>query len=251
MAAPDSANFCCLNFLRYLVRSYVTKPTTTRAITEIPANTPSPIGKTSTCCPGTLAAPTGVGDSDTSAPSAVPLGDVPDTTADGVGAAEAGLLSSETPADVFPSGVADATWLSAEVVVGTPLETGCETGTLGTEITSGGGGADVLGWAGLELVVETPPLLPSTELACAGTLSVEVEATVLASVLVTGALPVPLSVAILVLGSAVAVGDWLTVETTVNVVACGDSVPEETAVGVALVVGAGSRVHVLISSNAG
>lgn len=38
--------------LRYLVRSYVTKPTTMRAITDIPANTPRPIGNTDNLVPG-------------------------------------------------------------------------------------------------------------------------------------------------------------------------------------------------------
>jgi len=39
-----------------LVRSYVTSPTTIKAITEIPANTPNPIGKTWIFCPGTAKA---------------------------------------------------------------------------------------------------------------------------------------------------------------------------------------------------
>lgn len=37
---------------RYLVLSYVTKPTTIKAITEIPANTARPMGKTESCFPG-------------------------------------------------------------------------------------------------------------------------------------------------------------------------------------------------------
>jgi len=53
MAAPDSASFRCLNALRYLVRSYVTKPTTMRAITEMPAKTPKPMGSTEIDFPGT------------------------------------------------------------------------------------------------------------------------------------------------------------------------------------------------------
>ena len=36
----------------YLVLSYVTKPTTIKAITEIPANTARPMGKTESCFPG-------------------------------------------------------------------------------------------------------------------------------------------------------------------------------------------------------
>lgn len=38
--------------MRYLVRSYVTNPTTINAITEIPAKTPSPIGRTDNVFPG-------------------------------------------------------------------------------------------------------------------------------------------------------------------------------------------------------
>jgi hypothetical protein len=38
--------------LRYFVRSYVTKPTTINAITEIPAKTPRPIGSTDNFLPG-------------------------------------------------------------------------------------------------------------------------------------------------------------------------------------------------------
>lgn len=62
MAAPDSASFRCLNALRYLVRSYVTRPTTMRAITEIPAKTPSPMGRTEIDFPGTENALVGVFD---------------------------------------------------------------------------------------------------------------------------------------------------------------------------------------------
>ncbi len=42
--------------LRYLVRSYVTNPTTMSAITEIPAKTPKPIGSTDNCFPGRVKA---------------------------------------------------------------------------------------------------------------------------------------------------------------------------------------------------
>lgn len=38
--------------MRYFVRSYVTKPTTISAITEIPAKTPRPIGSTDNFFPG-------------------------------------------------------------------------------------------------------------------------------------------------------------------------------------------------------
>jgi len=47
-----SASLRCLNILRYLVRSYVTRPTMTRAMTERPANTPRPIGRTESFFPG-------------------------------------------------------------------------------------------------------------------------------------------------------------------------------------------------------
>lgn len=52
IAAPCSASFLCLKALRYLVRSYVTRPTTINAITEIPAKTPRPIGNTDNFLPG-------------------------------------------------------------------------------------------------------------------------------------------------------------------------------------------------------
>jgi len=52
MFAPCSAKRRCLNARRYLVRSYVTRPTTMSAITVIPAKTPKPIGKTCSDRPG-------------------------------------------------------------------------------------------------------------------------------------------------------------------------------------------------------
>jgi len=54
IACPDSASLRCLNALRYFVRSYVTRPTTIRAITETPANTPKPIGRTDSFFPGSV-----------------------------------------------------------------------------------------------------------------------------------------------------------------------------------------------------
>lgn len=54
--APASASFRCRNAFRYLVLSYVTRPTTINAITETPANTPNPIGSTSSFRPGVVAA---------------------------------------------------------------------------------------------------------------------------------------------------------------------------------------------------
>lgn len=52
IAAPASANFLCLNAFLYFVLSYVTSPTTISAITEIPANTPKPMGRTESFFPG-------------------------------------------------------------------------------------------------------------------------------------------------------------------------------------------------------
>lgn len=62
MLAPDSASFLCLNALRYLVLSYVTKPTTMSAMTEIPANTPRPMGSTDMFLPGRVKADVCVSD---------------------------------------------------------------------------------------------------------------------------------------------------------------------------------------------
>jgi hypothetical protein len=60
---------------RYLVRSYVTNPTTIRAITEIPAKTPRPIGRTDNFFPGSWNAPVDAAD----VPElAAPGDDVPD-----------------------------------------------------------------------------------------------------------------------------------------------------------------------------
>ena len=42
----------CKRTLRYFVRSYVTKPTTINAITDMPANIPRPIGSTEIFFPG-------------------------------------------------------------------------------------------------------------------------------------------------------------------------------------------------------
>jgi len=49
-----SARFRCLKAFRYFVRSYVTNPTIISAITDMPANTPSPIGSTESFFPPTL-----------------------------------------------------------------------------------------------------------------------------------------------------------------------------------------------------
>jgi len=47
-----SASLRCLKALRYLVLSYVTRPTTINAMTETPANTPRPTGNTESFVPG-------------------------------------------------------------------------------------------------------------------------------------------------------------------------------------------------------
>jgi len=52
MLAPCSANRRCRKALRYFVLSYVTKPTTIKAITTMPANTPRPMGRTDKFLPG-------------------------------------------------------------------------------------------------------------------------------------------------------------------------------------------------------
>lgn len=43
---------CVQHTLRYFVRSYVTKPTTINAMTDMPANIPRPIGSTEIFFPG-------------------------------------------------------------------------------------------------------------------------------------------------------------------------------------------------------
>jgi len=52
IVAPCSASFLCLNAFLYFVLSYVTKATTIRAMTDIPAKTPNPMGRTCNCWPG-------------------------------------------------------------------------------------------------------------------------------------------------------------------------------------------------------
>lgn len=54
----------CLNALRYLVLSYMTKTTTMSAMTEIPAKTPRPIGRTDSVLPGIAKAAAADGDDD-------------------------------------------------------------------------------------------------------------------------------------------------------------------------------------------
>lgn len=92
--------------LRYLVLSYVTRPTTIRAMTEIPANTPRPIGRTDSFFPGISNA--AVADPDASAAAAdaeateseaatVDAADVADASAALEAAVPVGIGTDETP----------------------------------------------------------------------------------------------------------------------------------------------------------
>lgn len=64
--------------LRYFVRSYVTKPTTINAITDMPAKIPRPIGSTEIFFPGIWKAAAAVEDGEEEeALSATVTGDVP------------------------------------------------------------------------------------------------------------------------------------------------------------------------------
>jgi len=62
MPEPASANFRARNAFRYFVLSYVTRPTTINAITDIPAKTPNPMGSTASVFPGTANAAVAVPD---------------------------------------------------------------------------------------------------------------------------------------------------------------------------------------------
>ena len=57
--------------LRYLVRSYVTRPTTMSAMTEIPANTPRPMGRTESWVPGSWNLAAALDDAESAADVAV------------------------------------------------------------------------------------------------------------------------------------------------------------------------------------
>jgi hypothetical protein len=93
--------------LRYFVRSYVTRPTTIRAITEIPAKTPRPMGRTESFFPGTAK----FDDDDCSAAAAVP---------DPEDEADAGAVVEE--AEELLSGGDVATELVVEAPVGAAVE---------------------------------------------------------------------------------------------------------------------------------
>jgi len=106
MAVPASASFRCLNALRYFVRSYVTSPTIIRAMTEIPANTPSPIGRTDRCFPGRLNEDSGV----VVTPAAEDATFIPV-------AAALEPLPALAPATAGDGSAADVDWVDADVTV--------------------------------------------------------------------------------------------------------------------------------------
>lgn len=78
--------------LRYLVRSYVTNPTTIRAITEIPAKTPRPIGRTESFFPGSVNAAVEVEACSAAASDATDAADEEDDAAAATAAEDKGLL---------------------------------------------------------------------------------------------------------------------------------------------------------------
>ena len=91
--------------LRYFVRSYVTKPTTINAITDMPAKIPRPIGSTEIFFPGIWKAAAALEDAVLavlSAAAAVPspdedLEEVDGLVVDGGVLVAAGLGTEETP----------------------------------------------------------------------------------------------------------------------------------------------------------
>jgi len=100
--------------LRYFVRSYVTRPTTIRAITEIPAKTPRPIGRTESFFPGTAKLPP---DGVCSAAAAVPDPEDEAAAGDVAGEAEEVVAGEDVAVELVveaPVGVA------AEVTVERP-----------------------------------------------------------------------------------------------------------------------------------
>lgn len=134
--------------MRYLVRSYVTSPTTMSAITEIPANTPRPMGRTESFFPGMVkvalvvcwaAAAEGVPSIGTTL--ALVAGML-------VGAAAGVVVGVEAEPAESPVGVA------AEVTVETPLT--CS-GALGArEETAAVGKVDTVVVMALDVVVAAP-----------------------------------------------------------------------------------------------
>lgn len=88
------------------MRSYVTSPTTMRAITDIPAKTPRPIGSTDSFLPGTVKA---------AAPAGVPPADAADEAAEELDA-EAGAVPV-LAAEVTDSLAEEAAWLAEDDAV--------------------------------------------------------------------------------------------------------------------------------------
>lgn len=116
MVWPLSASFRCLNALRYLVRSYVTNPTTIKAMTEIPANTPRPMGRTESFFPGRVkAAPAADADAcsaaatETAVPVAEELADVAGAFVGGVALVTAGATIVGLGAVVVDNAVVEGT----------------------------------------------------------------------------------------------------------------------------------------------
>jgi len=88
------------------VRSYVTSPTTMRAITDIPAKTPRPIGSTDSFLPGTVKA---------AAPAGVPPADAADEAAEELDA-EAGAVPV-LAAEVTDPLAEEVAWLAEDDAV--------------------------------------------------------------------------------------------------------------------------------------
>jgi len=158
MAWLLSASFRCLNALRYLVRSYVTNPTTIRAMTEIPANTPRPMGRTESFFPGRVKAPAADADAcsaaaeETAVPVAEELADVAGAFVGGVALVTAGATIVGLGAAVVGNAVVEGTTVETpftetagdSVGIATELVAEDDTGADddgGAEEDAGGGGA--------------------------------------------------------------------------------------------------------------
>lgn len=123
MLAPASASLRCLNALRYLVLSYVTRPTTISAMTEMPANTPNPIGRTEIFLPGNskgaVDAEGAESAADVPAAAAAPETSVDEGVTDAESAADVVGLPALTTGDT----VADADGVGVVATEGTMVET--------------------------------------------------------------------------------------------------------------------------------
>lgn len=162
MAWPVSASFRCLYALRYFVRSYVTNPTTIRAMTEIPANTPRPMGKTESFFPGRVkAAPAADTDAcsaaatETAVPVAEELADVAGAFVGDVALVTAGATIVGLDAAVVDNAVVEGTTVETPFTetagdsagIATELvaedDTGAEEDADAEEDVGGGGGVEV------------------------------------------------------------------------------------------------------------